>query len=123
MHTIYIDILLSVNLVINYLLLSAASFYTHTQIKVGRLILGALVGAVCSLTILFPVIPFFPNMLLKIAVGGLTVFAAFGKKQIMEFIKLYAVFLTATFFFCGIVIALWFLFTPKNLLINILKNA
>ena len=118
MHTIYIDILLSVNLVINYLLLSATSFYTHTQITVKRLVLGALVGAVCSMTILLPIIPFLPNMLIKFAVGGLTVFTAFGRKRTGEFIKLYAVFLIATFFFCGIVIALWFLFTPKNLLIK-----
>lgn len=118
MHTIYIDILLCVNLIINYLLLSATSFYTHTQIKIKRLILGSFVGALCSLTILLPMIPFIPNMLIKIVVGGLTVFTAFGRKSTVDFIKLYAVFLIATFFFCGIVVALWFLFTPKNLLIK-----
>lgn len=118
MHTIYIDILLCVNLVINYLLLSSTSFYTHTQITTKRLILGSFVGAVCSLTILLPIIPFLPNMLIKIAVGGLTVFTAFGRKRVGEFVRLYVVFLIATFFFCGIVIALWFLFTPKNLLIK-----
>ncbi len=117
-QTIYIDILLCVNLVINYLLLSCASFYTHTDIKIRRLILGSAVGALCSLSILLPEIPFLANMLLKVAVGGVTVFSAFGKKRPKEFIKLFAVFLTATFFFCGIVIALWFLFTPKNLIIK-----
>ena len=118
MQTIYIDILLCVNLIINYLLLSATSFYTHTRIKIKRLLLGSAVGALCSLTILLPVIPFALNMLIKITVGGVTVFSAFGKKRFSEFIRLYAVFLIATFFFCGIVIALWFMFTPKNLLIK-----
>lgn len=118
MQTIYIDILLCVNMVINYLLLSATSFYTHTQIRLKRLLLGAAVGAVCSLSILLPEIPLAVNIIFKAIVGGLTVFSAFGKKRKNEFIKLYAVFLIATFFFGGIVIALWFLFTPKNLLIK-----
>lgn len=118
MQTIYIDVLLCVNLVINYLLLSAVSFYTHTQVRMRRLLLGSAIGALCSLVMLLPVIPFALNMIIKIIVGGLTVLGAFGRKRISEFIKLYAVFLTATFFFGGIVIALWFLFTPKNLLIK-----
>lgn len=118
MQTIYIDVLLCVNLIINYLLLSATSFYTHTQITIKRLLLGSAIGAICSLTILLPVIPFVLNMIIKITVGGVTVLSAFGKKRPPEFIKLYAVFLISTFFFCGIVIALWFMFTPKNLLIK-----
>jgi len=118
MHTIYIDILLCVNLVVNYLLLSAAVFYTHLDISTKRLIFGSAVGSLCSLTILIPSMPSAVNLLIKIAAGGLTVLAAFGKRNAAEFIRLYFVFLTATFFFGGIVIALWFLFTPKNLLIK-----
>lgn len=118
MQTIYVDVLLSVNLVINYLLLSAVSFYTHIKISIKRLLLGAAVGALCSLVMLLPVIPFAVNMAVKVAVGGVTVFSAFGKRCLGEFVKLFAVFLTATFFFGGIIIALWFLFTPKNLLIK-----
>lgn len=118
MQTIYIDVLLCVNLVINYLLLSATAFYTHTRVTLKRMLLGSAVGAICSLTMLLPVIPSAINVLLKIIVSCATVFACFGVKRRKEFIKLYTVFLTATFFFGGIVIALWFLFTPKNLLIK-----
>lgn len=118
MQTIYIDILLSVNLIINYLLLSATSFYTHTKVSVKRIILGSLAGAVCSLAILLPKVPFLVNMLIKTLTGGITVLAAFGRRRTSEFVRLYVVFLITTFFFCGIVIALWFMFTPKNLLIK-----
>lgn len=118
MQTIYIDVLLCVNLVINYLLLSATAFYTHTKATLKRLLLGSSVGAICSLIMLMPVIPTAINMALKIIVSFLTVFACFGPKRKKSFIKLYTVFLTATFFFGGIVIALWFLSEPKNLLIK-----
>ncbi len=117
-HTIYIDILLCLNLVINYLLLSAAAFYTHLDISIKRLIFGSAIGSLCSLTILMPSLPAALNLIIKTAAGGLTVFTAFGKRGAAEFIRLYAVFLIATFFFGGTVIALWFLFTPKNLLIK-----
>lgn len=118
MQTIYIDVLLCVNLVINYLLLSAVGFYTHTKISVGRLLLGATVGALCSLSILLPKLSFLPDTALKLAVGTVTVAAAYGIKPLKSFMRLFAVFLTATFFFCGIIIALWYIFTPKNLIIK-----
>ncbi|MBQ2605020.1 MAG: sigma-E processing peptidase SpoIIGA [Clostridia bacterium] len=118
MQTIYIDILICVNLVINYLLLSATSFYTHTQLSVKRIIIGSAVGAVCSLCILLPVLPVAADMLLKILVSIMTVYSAFGYKKKKAFIKIYAVFILSTFIFGGIVAALWFLFSPQNLFIK-----
>lgn len=118
MQTIYIDILLCINLIINFLLLSSASFYTHTPVSLKRLMVGASVGAVGALTILLPDMPILLSAAVKTAVGGLTLFAAFGKMPAKQFIKLYAVFLTATFFFGGAAAALWFFFTPQRLVIK-----
>lgn len=118
MQTIYIDILLCINLVINFLLLSACAFYLHEDVTIKRLMLGAAVGAAGSLTILLPVLPFLPEVLLKAAVGAATVFAAFGKSRPRELMKRCAVFLTATFFFGGAIAAVWYLFTPKDLIVK-----
>ncbi len=118
MRTVICSHSLCVNLIINYLLLSAVGFYTHTKISIGRLLLGAAVGALCSLSILLPKLSFLTDTALKLAVGTVTVTAAYGKKPLKAFLRLYAVFLTATFFFCGIIIALWYIFTPKNLIIK-----
>ena len=52
------------------------------------------------------------------SVGTVTVAAAYGIKPLKSFMRLFAVFLSATFFFCGIIIALWYIFTPKNLIIK-----
>jgi len=115
LQTVYIDILICVNLIINYLLLSAAAFYTHCEISVKRLILGSAVGAVCSLCILLPVLPVAADILLKVLSSLITVYSAFGYKKKRTFIKLYAVFILSTFIFGGIVTALCFLFSPQNL--------
>ena len=119
LQTIYIDILLCVNLVVNFLLLSASAFYTHNKISIKRLVLGSVVGAVCSLVILLPKIPWMANFLLKIAIGGLTIAGAFGIRKKSEFFKLYAIFLLATFFFGGSMAAICFFLSPQNI---IMKN-
>ena len=115
MQTIYIDILLCINLIINFLLLCAAAFYTHEDVSVKRLLLGAAIGAIGSLTILLPEMPFPVSAVIKAAIGAATIFAAFGLRRLRRLIKLYAVFLIVTFFFGGVVAAMWFLFTPKQL--------
>lgn len=118
LQVIYIDILLCINLIINFLLLSAAAFYLHEDITVKRLLTGAGVGAVGALTILLPELPLPLDILLKAVLGAATVFSAFGRRGRKTFVKLYAVFLTATFFFGGIIAAVWFLFTPRSLVIK-----
>ena len=118
MRVIYIDVLLCINLVINFLLLSATAFYLHEKPTVWRLLLGSSVGALGSLVILLPVLPALLNILLKAVVGSATVFAAFGGMSARHFAKSFAVFLIATFFFGGGAIALWFLFTPRSLIIK-----
>ncbi len=118
LQTIYIDVLLCVNLIINYMLLSAVSFYTHVSVSMKRLLFGACVGAVCALIILLPELNTLTDLLIKIAVCVLTVFASYGKKPRREFLKLCVVFLIATFFFGGIVMALWFFLSPDGLVIK-----
>lgn len=118
MRTIYIDILLCVNLIISFLLLCAASFYTHEVVTVKRLLLGSAVGAASSLTILLPEMPLLISLLIKAATGAATVFSAFGRRSLRAWLKLYAVFLAVTFFFGGVITALWFFFTPKDMLLR-----
>ncbi len=117
-QTIYIDVLLCVNLIINYMLLSAVSFYTHVRVSMKRLMLGSAVGALCALVILLPELNTAVDLLVKAAVCVLTVFAAYGRKQTREFAKLCVVFLIATFFFGGIVMALWLFLAPGGLVIK-----
>ena len=118
LQVIYIDVLLCINLIVNFLLLSASAFYLHEKVSVKRLILGAAVGAAGSLSILLPKLPFVSGALLKAAVGFGTVISAFGRRSVGSLMKLFAVFLTATFFFGGAMAALWYFFTPNRLMVR-----
>ncbi|GHU83237.1 sporulation sigma-E factor-processing peptidase [Clostridia bacterium] len=114
----YIDVLLCVNLIINYFILLAAGQYTKIIPKQYRLILGSSFGAICSLVIFMPKIPFILNFLVKIIIAAAIVFISFGIQNKKTFLKNIAIFFLISFCFCGIMIAVWFIFTPKGMLIN-----
>ena len=54
---VYIDVLLGVNLFVNYFLLLAVGRFLHLAVRRLRLLAGAAVGAVFSLSILLPPLP------------------------------------------------------------------
>lgn len=111
--TIYIDLLICINLIVNYFLLALSFKYVKCNIKTLALLRGAIVGAVLSLTILLPPLPLYLSIPLKLAVGMITVFSASLKKPIKIFLKLFSVFILVTFALCGIVYFLYMTFLPQ----------
>lgn len=116
--TVYIDILLCVNLIINYFILLAVSKFTKITPRQYRLILGGGFGALCSLIILLPEINGFINVLIKLIIAAIIVLIAFGRQSRKVFLKNMGVFFLISFCFCGIMIAFWFVFTPKGMVVN-----
>ncbi len=100
MRVIYADILLVINLAVDYLLLFAAARIAGTQFVRSRGLLGAMVGAVYSFVILFDLskVAF---MLTKLLVSGLMVFLTFGKRRFPEFLRLVFIFYICGFLFSG----------------------
>lgn len=116
--TIYIDILICVNLFINYFILLACSKFSKIQPKQYRIILGALFGAACSLTILLPQINGIVNMAINLAIATVIIIITFGIKNRKVFIKNICTFFFVSFSFTGIMMAVWFLFTPQGMVVN-----
>ena len=76
-QTIYIDVLLAVNIFINYfLLLAAAKFLAVRRIRL-RILAASVLGAAYSLTMLMPSIPMVLALLMKLAMSASLVFVAF----------------------------------------------
>ena len=120
--TVYIDILIILNLYINYLLIRAVAVITRRVCPRGRCVLAAFVGALGSLIILFPELPFFGVVLFKIALGALIVFIAFGKRRSEQktadfFIGL-LFFLVVSFTFAGVMMALWSFAAPFGMVFS-----
>ncbi len=115
---IYLDVLLSVNLFINYFLLLTTAKFLGIPYRKIRLLIGAFAGAFFSLVILLPSIPFFCNLLLKIPMAAAMVFAAYRFISWRSFGKQLVCLYGVSFSFAGIMMALSYCFQPSGLLIK-----
>lgn len=117
-QTVYLDVLICLNLFINYFILLACAKFTKIPIRRRRLALGAAVGAASSFIILLPPLPVVPNFLIKLMIAFFVVLATFGLHDLKAFFKNTAIFLLISLCFGGAMIALWFLLKPSGMVIN-----
>ncbi len=117
-RTIYIDILIATNFIINYFILLAVAKCRKITTKQKRLLLGGALGALFSLIIFLPSMGFILNSLIKIIIATLIVILTFGYNGVKTLLKNIALFYLISFLFCGIMLFVWFVFTPKGLAIN-----
>lgn len=117
MRVIYVDILLAINLAVNYLLLFAAARLSGCVFSRLRGILGAAVGAAYSLILLAEVSPFW-MVVSKFAVAAIMVLIAAGKGGFFRYLKMLALFYGAGFVFAGAITAFALLFRPDSFLLE-----
>ena len=116
MRCIYIDVLIIVNIYVNYFLLLATSKLTHTPITLKRLIFASVVGSFFSLVILLPKMNFILNMLIKLVTAGIVTGMGFGFGG--KFLKKTAWFFAVNLIFGGIMLGLWLCFRPSFIRFN-----
>ena len=110
--TVYADVLIVVNLFVNYALLLCSSMIVKNRISNLRLLLGALIGSLYGLVIFLPEIPRYFELPMRIAVSALIAFAAFGYRNLRRFLRCFFTFLAVTFAFGGIMLVLWVTVAP-----------
>lgn len=115
MPVIYIDVLLAINLLIDFLLLSATAYLLHIPVKRRRLVLGAGLGAASAGIIFLPELPVPVTLLIKLATAALLVAIAFPKKGWRAYIKQLLVFFGVSTLFAGVAFALWTALTPPDM--------
>ena len=116
--TVYADILILINLYINYLLLQLTQKVLRRRFSKGRVLAASVVGALCSLIMLLPPLPglllFFFRLLLATGI----VYLAGGEKRISYLIRQTLLFFAANVLLCGLVLLLWNLFLPNFVAVN-----
>lgn len=118
MQTVYVDVLIFLNLVIDFFLLLGVRAFLSVRAAYKRLILGAAVGAAFSITALLPKINFFLCLILGLAEAAVIVFAAFGRCSVANFLKRVCAFYGGSFIFAGIMTGIYLLFEPKGIVIS-----
>lgn len=113
MQTIYVDVLLILNIYVNFFLLRMTSAFTHSPMKTSRCIVSSAYGSIFSLLILVPRINGIIVTLIKLAAAVTIVIIAFGihgKKRL--FINT-AAFFSANFILAGTVYAVYSWMSPQ----------
>ncbi len=107
MQTIYIDVLLILNIYVNFFLLKATARFLHTPLKIPRCILASLYGSLFSLMILAPDLGKVINLLIKLFAALTIIPVAFGFHGIKKLFSDSFMFLAVNFIFAGGVYAVY----------------
>ena len=115
--TIYIDIILMENLIMNFIILYATGLVLKRKIKNIRLILASLLGAVYSLLAYISTFEIYTNMILKIILSILIVYIAFNAQNVKQIGKDLLLFYLISFV-CGATFALIYIIKPQDILMK-----
>ncbi|MGN1339931.1 MAG: sigma-E processing peptidase SpoIIGA [Oscillospiraceae bacterium] len=112
---IYADVLIAVNLYINYFLVRGTALLLRRKIKPLRCLLASVVGACGALAIMLPELHPVISVLLKVLLGVAVTFVAFGRQKRGEFLLALLCFLAVSFTFAGGMMALWSFAAPLGM--------
>lgn len=114
-QVVYVDVLLVLNLFVNYFLLLACGRILRCEIKRWRLLLGAGIGAVYSLIIFFPNLNVVLSISLKLLVCSAMSISSFGFHSLRSFLRACGSLFGVSFVFGGLMLAIYLLFEPKGM--------
>ena len=119
MKTIYIDVLFTINLAVNYLLLLATARLSGVVLQRKRLLFGACVGALYAVFIFFPQFDFLYTMAFKLIFAMSVSAVAFGIHDLRRLVRLTLIFYAASFAFAGCMIAIYYMLGAQDGILNV----
>lgn len=102
---VYVDVLLALNIYVNFFLIKATAKLTSNRPANKRLILSSLVGSLFSLVIFLPPMNAYFVTLIKILGAFVIVFISFGFGGFLTYLKNTFVFFAVNFIFSGVATA------------------
>jgi hypothetical protein len=117
--TIYIDIILLENIVMNYIIILATAIISKARISIWKSLMASGLGGIYSILNYMVDINNFSNLLLKIFISIIMIQIAFGSNKLRIFFKQLIMFYLVSFTFGGVTFMLLFFLNPQNL---VLKN-
>ncbi len=118
MQTIYIDVLLVLNIYVNFFLLRITAGITHSPLRTGRCIFSSVYGSLFSLTILLPELCTPLTISIKFAAAASIVAMAFGINSRKRLLINTLSFFAANFILAGTVYAVYSLLSPEFIHFN-----
>ena len=117
--TIYIDIVLIENLIMNYIILLATGIVSKTQIKHIKLIIASFLGAIYTVISYMKVLEIYSNFFLKLLLSIIIIYIAYNPQRIRKMWKMLLILYMISFVFGGAAFALIYFVKPQDI---IMKN-
>ena len=116
--TIYIDIIIVENLIMNYIILYATALISKSKISHLRIFLASLIGAIYAITEYISKLDIYSNMLMKVILSIIIIIVAFYPQNVKKLCKQLVLFYLTTFTFGGIATYLIYVLKPQNIVIK-----
>ena len=116
--SIYLDIILLENLLMNYIILFATGIVMKRRIKHTRIIISSLIGSVYAILIYLKVTTIASNIIMKITLSISMVWLAFSEENYKMLLKDLLMFYLVSFIFGGCSFALIYFISPENVKMN-----
>lgn len=116
--TIYIDVVLIENLIMNFIILLATGLILKEKIKNVRLLLASLLGAIYSVVSYMSILEIYASIILKIILSIVMIYIAFNPQTIKKMWKDILLFYLTSFVFGGAAFALIYIVKPQDILMR-----
>lgn len=116
--TIYIDIIIVENLIMNYIILYAVGLISKNKIYYFKIFLASLIGAIYSIIKYISKISIYSNSIFRIVLSIIMVYIAFNPQNIKKMCKQLILFYLTTFTFGGVAIYLIYVLKPQDIIIK-----
>ena len=116
--TIYIDIVLIENLIMNYIILYGTAIISKVTPKQARLIIASTIGAIYAIIAYMSILKIYSTFILKIVLSIIIVYIAFNPPNIKKMLKQLVLFYLASFVFGGAAFFLIYVVKPQDIIMQ-----
>lgn len=114
--TIYLDIVILENLIMNYIILYATSIIAKKKIKHIRTFIASLIGTIYVIMLYVTELPIYSNIISKLLLSIIMVYIMFKPENVKGLINNLLLFYLTSFVFGGASTALIYLIKPEKIL-------
>ncbi len=116
--TIYIDVVLIENLMMNFIILLATGLILKERISIVRFLLASLLGAIYAVISYLSILEMYSSMILKIILSIVMIYIAFNPQTMKKMWKDTLLFYLTSFVFGGAAFALIYIVKPQDILMR-----
>ena len=116
--TIYVDVVLIENLIMNYIIIFATGIILKIKMKQIRIILGSLIGAIYTIIAYVSNLRIYSNFILKFILSIIIVYVSFNPQTQKQLWKSLLIFYLTSLVFGGAAFAIIYVVRPQEILRN-----